>query len=138
MSNSFNLQKVLGEQESYLKRTYTGAEVRQEAMENNEIKQAQAAVAAQGTFLAATLKGKIGEYYGPRVQQQLVDTAVNAVAGIVAPVNDYLEKYDYIISGEADKEMQANLFQMWSTNNELQKAAVETFGVGEVSFIMDM
>ena len=138
MSNSFNLKTFLGEYKGYNERSYTGAEVREMAMENRDIANAQAAVNNQVTFLGATLKGKIGEYYGPRVQQQLVDTAVNAVAGIVAPVNDYLEKYFDMSPEEMNRIIQTDAFQMWSTKHALEAEAEKTSGVGKISFIMDM
>ena len=136
MSNSFNLKAVLGEYESYIKKAYTGDEARREAMENQEIAKAQAAVNNQVTFLSATLKGKIGEYYGPRVQQQFIDTAVKAVEGIVAPVNDYLEKYFDLSPEEMNRLIQKDAFTIWSINKALQDEAEA--GVGKVGFFMKM
>ena len=62
---SFNLQQVLREQNSYVQKHYTAGENGQAAMEARELQNAEKAVQAQSGFLGLTLQQKIQDMLVP-------------------------------------------------------------------------
>ena len=117
MSETFNLNKFLNEYPMYNQQSYTVSERGKQNMEQQEIAKAQAAV-NQGNFLELTLS-QIGA--GPRVVQQVKDTATNLLADIfINPIVNYLKKYEKVFDGSAGDEMQIYAKQMFYSRIELQ------------------
>ena len=130
MAEAFNLNSFLSEYKSYNNRQYTAAENGKAAMEERDIQRAKEAVSDRN-LLSLTLSEKIAELgIGKRVVQQLGETAVNAVTGIVSPITDWLETYENIYDERIyNGEMQAMGKQMFFAKQALtQEAASSTIG----------
>ena len=119
MAESFNLNTFLNEYKSYNNRQYTSAENGKEAMEARDIARAEEAV--NGNLLKITLGEKFKEMgVGPKVMQQIADTAENALKGIVSPLTDYLDKYENIFDQNVyNAEIQSYAKQMFFANQAL-------------------
>ena len=126
MAESFNLNKFLNEYSTYNNRQYTAAENGQAAMERREEERAQAAIQQQG-FLGITLSEKMAEAgIGERVVKQIGDTAANTVGQIIAPISDWLEKYEHVYDERIYKEeMQGMGKQMFFAMQELSSDAAQ-------------
>lgn len=130
MAEAFNLNSFLSEYKSYNNRQYTAAENGKAAMEERDIQRAKEAVSDRN-LLSLTLSEKIAELgIGKRVVQQLGETAVNAVTGIVSPITDWLETYENIYDERIyNGEMQAMGKQMFFAKQALtQEAASSKIG----------
>ena len=137
MAETFNLNTFLQEQKFYNNRQYTAAENGKAAMEQRDIERAQNAVQEQG-FLSLTLGEKLNEIgLGKRVIQQIGDTAVGAVEGIITPITDWLEKYEHVYDQKVyNAEMQAMGKQMFFAKQALTIEAASG-DVGQ-KFVYDM
>ena len=126
MAESFNLNQFLNEYSTYNNRQYTAAENGKAAMEKREEERAKEATKQEG-FLGITLSEKIAELgIGERVVQQLGDTAINAVGNVVAPISDWLEKYEHIYDERIyNEEIQSMGKQMFFAKRELAMAAAD-------------
>lgn len=109
MAEAFNLNKFLNEYSTYNSKQYTAAENAKAAMEKREEEMVKEAVENNKGFLGITLSEKLSDLgVGKRVIKQLGDTAVNAVGKAVAPISDWLEKYEHIYDDKVyNAEMQA-------------------------------
>ena len=82
-------------------------------MEKNLEKKAEEAV--KNNLLSLTVGEKIKELgFGPRVAQQLADTALGRIKDLINPLTDYLNKYE-------------NIFDENMYKSELQSYAKQTF-----------
>ena len=122
---SFNLQKVLSEQNSYVQRQYTAGENGQAAMEQRELQNAQQAIESQAGFLGLTLQQKIQEIMVPeRVLQEFSDVAVQTLMGAVQPFIDWLEQNEvYYTENMFTTAIQADAKQLYYTKYALQSEA---------------
>jgi hypothetical protein len=129
MAEAFNLNQFLNEYKTYNNRQYTAIENGQRAMEEREAQRVQEAVGNTG-FLGITLSKKMSEMgVGPRVVEQLGDTAKNMITGVVSPFTEWLEKYETVFDERAyNGEMQAMGKQMFQAkvalDIETKKAVV--------------
>ena len=137
MSNSFNLNTFLQEYKTYGDRKYTSFENGQAAMEQRELERAKEAV-GERSFLSLTLSEKLAELgIGDRVFQQLGDTAVGAVKGIVNPITDYLKKYEVVFDQEEyAKQLQSDAKQMFFSQIALSQDAASRESGNK--FVMDI
>ena len=113
MAESFNLNNFLN---TYKQTTYDPTKrdaAAKEHMEKNLEKKAEEAV--KNNFLSLTVGEKIKELgFGPRVAQQLADTALGRIKDLINPLTDYLNKYE-------------NIFDENMYKSELQSYAKQTF-----------
>ena len=139
MSNGFNLNTFLNEYKSYNNRQYTAAENGKAAMEQREQQRANEAVNNTNHLLSLTLGEKLAELgIGEHVVQQIGDTALNMLKGVVSPINDYLEKYENIF--DQDKfiaTIQSDAKQMYFAREALAKDASDRIPEGQ-KFVYDM
>lgn len=113
-ASNFNMESFLREYKTYNNRQYTASENAKAAMEKRELEKAEEAVQSNN-FLSLTLSEKMAELgIGKRVIQQIGDTALGAVEGIIDPLTDWLEKYE-------------NIFDERVYNAELQAYGKQTF-----------
>ena len=95
MAESFNLNNFLN---TYKQTTYDPTKrdaAAKEHMEKNLEKKAEEAV--KNNLLSLTVGEKIKELgFGPRVAQQLADTALGRIKDLINPLTDYLNKYENI------------------------------------------
>ena len=133
MAESFNLQKVLQEQNSYVQRQYTAGENGKAAMEARELEQAQKAVEAQKGFLGLTLQQKIKEIMIPeRVLQEFSDTAVHTLMEAVDPFLKWLEENEvYYTENMFTTAIQADAKQLYYTKFALAKEAAGSDKAGQ-------
>jgi len=122
---SFNLQQVLREQNSYVQRQYTAGENGQAAMEARELQNAQDAVQAQSGFLGLTLQQKIQEIMVPeRVLEEFQSVAVQTLMGTVQPFLDWLEENEvYYTDNLFTSAIQADAKQLYYTKYALSQEA---------------
>ena len=125
MAESFNLQRVLQEQNSYVQQKYTAGENGQAAMEARELQNAENAIKAQGGFLSLTLQEKIQEIMIPeRVLQEFSDVAVNTLMGAIDPFLNWLEENEvYYTENMFTQAIQSDAKQLYYTKFALQKEA---------------
>lgn len=125
MAESFNLNRVLQEQNSYVQRKYNAGENGQAAMEKRELERAQQAVQAQQGFLGLTLQQKIQEIMIPeRVMKQFADTAVNTLMGTIDPFLQWLEENEvYYTENLFTNAIQADAKQLFYTKYALSQEA---------------
>ena len=137
MAEAFNLNSFLQEYKSYNNRQYTAIENGKAAMEARELEKAKEAV-SENKFLGLTLSEKLTELgVGKRVIQQLGDTAIGAVEGIISPVTEWLEKYEHAYDENIFKaEIQAMGKQMFFARQALSEEA-SVAPVGQ-KFVYDM
>ena len=134
MAEAFNLNNFLREQATYNSRQYTAVENGKAAMEAREIESAKTAIQSE-SLLSLTLGAKLG--FGEKVIQQIGDTAVGAVKGIVSPLTDWLDKYEAVFDEKVyHAEIQAMGKQMFFAKQALTQEASET-PVGQ-RFVYDM
>jgi len=136
MANSFNLNAFLQEYKSYNTKAYTAVEAGKKAQEEREIKKAEEAVS--GNFLSLTLREKLLELgIGERVGEQIKQTAIGTVTGIVNPFLDYLKKYENVLDQDKyNQKIQEYGLQMLYQNLELEKL-VASEKVGK-NLVIDM
>ena len=136
MAAEFNMNSFLSEYKSYNNRQYTAAENGKAAMEERDIARAKEATQSTG-FLGITLSKKVSELgVGPRVIEQIGDTAKNMVTGVVSPFTKWLEKYETVFDERVyNAEMQSMGAQMFFTKNELTLEAA-SHNVGQ-KFVAD-
>ena len=147
--NGYNFNQVVKNSLAYLKKEYTAKAIAEANMEEEQIARAKEAVEKEAVGILGTLT--IGDRlaqagFGQKVAQQIVDTAVNAVTGIVSPLTDYLNKYEKVFDIEKyQAEYNGDAFQMYTASQEMAKAAsrgVYINGLGEgatsTKFVMDM
>ena len=130
MAETFNLNSFLNEYKSYNNRQYTAAENGKAAMEERDIERAKEATQSVG-FLGLTLSEKISDLgVGPRVIEQIGETAKGMVTGIVSPFTEWLEKYEKVFDERVyNQEMQSMGAQMFLTKTELTlEAASQKIG----------
>jgi hypothetical protein len=125
MAESFNLNRVLQEQNSYVQRQYTAGENGRAAMEQRELQNAQKAIEAQSGFLSLTLEEKIKEIMVPeRVLQEFSDVAIKTLTGAVQPFLDWLEENEvYYTDNLFNTAIQADAKQLFYTKWALSKEA---------------
>lgn len=125
MAESFNLNRVLQEQNSYVQRQYTAGENGRAAMEQRELQNAQRAVEAQKGFLSLTLEEKIKDIMVPeRVMQEFSDVAMKTLFGAVQPFLDWLEENEvYYTENLFTTAIQADAKQLFYTKWALSKEA---------------
>lgn len=130
---SFNLQQVLREQNSYTQRQYTAGENGMAAMEERELRNAQNAVQAQGNFLGLTLQQKIQEIMIPeRVMQEFQDVAVNTLMGTIQPFLDWLDENEvYYTENLFTTAIQADAKQLFYTKYALSNEAAKDGKAGQ-------
>ena len=123
--NGYNFNQVVKNSLAYLNKEYTAKAIAEANMEEQEIARAQAAINAEPTLGTLTLGDRLAQAgFGKRVAQQIVDTAVGAVSGIVSPLTEYLNKYEKVFDLENfQKEYNADAFQMYTASQEMAKAA---------------
>ena len=136
MAESFNLQKVLQEQNTYVQRQYTAGENGIAAMEARELEQAQKAVEAQQGFLGLTLHQKIQDLMIPeRVLQEFGDTAVNTLMGAIDPFLQWLEENEvYYTENMFTTAIQADAKQLYYTKYALAKEAAGPDKAGQTFY----
>ena len=136
MAESFNLQKVLQEQNSYVQRQYTAGENGIAAMEARELEQAKQAVEAQQGFLGLTLQQKIQDLMIPeRVLQEFGDTAVNTLMGVIDPFLQWLEENEvYYTENMFTTAIQADAKQLYYTKYALAKEAAGPDKAGQTFY----
>jgi hypothetical protein len=122
---SFNLQQVLREQNSYVQRQYTAGENGQAAMEARELANAEQAVQAQSGFLGLTLQQKIQDIMIPeRVLEEFQSVAVQTLMSAVEPFLNWLEENEVYYTDNLFKTaIQADAKQLYYTKYALQKEA---------------
>lgn len=125
MAESFNLNRVLQEQNSYVQRQYTGGENGKAAMEQRELQNAQRAIESQKGFLSLTLQEKIQEIMIPeRVLQEFTDVAVKTLTSAVEPFMKWLEENEvYYTENMFTTAIQADAKQLYYTKYALAKEA---------------
>lgn len=125
MTESFNLNRVLQEQNSYVQRKYTAGENGAAAMEERELQNAQRAIESQKGFLSLTLQEKIQEIMIPdRVIQEFSDVAVKTLMGSIQPFLDWLEENEvYYTENMFQTAIQTDAKQLYYTKFALQKEA---------------
>lgn len=131
MTESFNLNRVLKEQNSYVQRNYTGSENGRAAMEQRELQNAQQAIEAQKGFLSLTLQEKIKEVMVPeRVLQEFTDVAIKTLSSAVEPFMKWLEENEvYYTENMFNTAIQADAKQLYYTKYALSnEAAQENLG----------
>lgn len=131
MQESFNLNRVLKEQNSYVQRNYTGGENGRAAMEQRELQNAQQAIEAQKGFLSLTLQEKIKEVMVPeRVLQEFTDVAIKTLSSAVEPFMKWLEENEvYYTENMFNTAIQADAKQLYYTKYALSnEAAQENLG----------
>ena len=122
---SFNLQQVLREQNSYVQRQYTAGENGQAAMEARELQNAEQAVQAESGFLGLTLKQKIQDIMVPeRVLEEFQSVAVQTLMGSIQPFLDWLEENEvYYTENMFTNAIQADAKQLYYTKYALSQEA---------------
>ena len=125
MAESFNLNNFLN---TYKQTTYDPAKrdaAAKEHMEKNLEKKAEEAV--KNNLLSLTVGEKIKELgFGPRVAQQIADTALGRIKDLVNPLTDYLNKYENIFDENMYKsEIQSYAKQFFFASEEMKKANYE-------------
>ena len=127
MAESFNLNRVLQEQNTYVQRQYTAGENGKAAMAQREIENAKKAIESQRGFLNLTLQQKIQEIIIPeRVLQEFSDVAVKTLTGAVQPFLDWLEENEvYYTDNLFNSAIQADAKQLFYTKWALSKEAEE-------------
>lgn len=130
---SFNLQQVLREQNTYVQRQYTAGENGLAAMEARELQNAQNAVQSQSGFLGLTLQQKIQEIMIPeRVLQEFSDVAVNTLMGSIQPFLDWLDENEvYYTENLFTAAIQADAKQLYYTKYALSKEAAKDGTAGQ-------
>ena len=139
MAESFNLNRVLQEQNSYVQRQYTAGENGRAAMEQRELQNAQRAVEQQKGFLSLTLQEKIQEIMIPdRVIQEFGEVAVKTLMGSIQPFLDWLEENEvYYTDNLFEAAIQADAKQLFYTKYALAKEASKEGTAGQ-QFWMSM
>ena len=139
MAESFNLNRVLQEQNSYVQRQYTAGENGQAAMEQRELQNAQRAIESQKGFLSLTLQEKIQEIMIPdRVIQEFSDVAVKTLMGTVQPFLDWLEQNEvYYTENLFEEAIKVDAKQLYYTKFALAKEAAGEEKAGQ-NFWMSM
>ena len=124
MSESYNLDNVLKQQNAWMNTKFTAAEAAQKAMEERDIKRAEEAVGNVG-FLGLTVGEKLKELgIGERVMQQVADTATGIVTGVINPLTEYLNKYEKVFDEAIyNSELQGYAKQMFFSQQALAKEA---------------
>lgn len=125
MTESFDLRKVLHEQNNYTSRQYTAGENGRAAMEEREIQNAQKAIESEKGFLNLTLQEKIQEIMVPeRVIQEISEVATKTFTGSVQPFLDWLEENEvYYTENLFNDAIQADAKQLFYTKWALSKEA---------------
>ena len=121
MAESFNLNNFLN---TYKQTAYDPAKrdaAAKEHMEKNLEKKAEEAV--KNNLLSLTVGEKIKELgFGPRVAQQIADTALGRIKDLVNPLTDYLNKYENIFDENMYKsEIQSYAKQFFFAAEEMKK-----------------
>lgn len=134
---NFNREQFLNEYKTYNNRQYTAVENGRAAMEARELEKAKEAI-SENKFLGLTLSEKLNELgVGKRVIQQIGDTAIGAVEGIISPLTDWLEKYEHAYDENIFKaEIQSMGKQMFFAKQALS-AEASVAPVGQ-KFVYDM
>ena len=125
MAESFNLNRVLKEQNSYVQRQYTGGENGKAAMEQRELQNAQQAIESQKGLLSLTLKEKIQEIMVPeRVVQEISEVAIKTLTGAVEPFMKWLEENEtYYTENMFTTAIQSDAKQLYYTKYALSNEA---------------
>ena len=139
MAESFNLNRVLQEQNSYVKSSYTAGELGEQAMAERELQNAQLAVEKQRGFLELTLREKIEELKIPdRVLQEFTDVAVKTLKEPIQPFIDWLEQNEvYYTENLFEAAISKDARQLFYTKHALSKEATKD-GVAGSQFFMSM
>ena len=139
MAESFNLKRVLQEQNSYVQRQYTAEENGKAAMEQRELQNAQRAIDQEKGFLSLTLQEKIQEIMIPdRVLQEFSDVAVKTLMSSIEPFLDWLEKNEVAYTDNLfEAAIQADAKQLFYTKYALSQEASKE-GVAGQQFYMAM
>ena len=139
MAESFNLNRVLQEQNSYVQRQYTAGENGRAAMEQRELQNAQQAIQQQKGFLSLTLQEKIQEIMIPdRVIQEFSEVAVKTLMGSIQPFLDWLEENESYYTEDLFKAaISADAKQLYYTKYALSKEAAGEEKAGQ-NFWMTM
>jgi len=127
MTENFNLNRVLQEQNTYVQRQYNAGENGRAAMEQRELQNAKNAVEAQKGFLNLTLQQKIQEIMIPeRVLQEFSEVAIKTLTGAVQPFLDWLDENEvYYTENLFQNAIQADAKQLFYTKWALQKESEE-------------
>ena len=127
MAESFNLNTVLKEQNTYSQRKYTAGENGKAAMAERELENVQKALDAQKGFLGLTLQEKIQEIMIPeRVIQEFSDVAIKQLTGAVQPFLDWLEENEvYYTENMFNSAIQSDAKQLFYTKWALSNEAAE-------------
>jgi len=122
--SSFNMNNFLHNYSEYNKSSYTKEEVAQTRMAERDAARAAEAVKSN-SLLNLTLKEKLTDIgIGERVMQQIGDTAMGAVEEIVAPIEDWLKKYETVFNTEEYyAQIQKMGKQMFFTRQALSEEA---------------
>jgi hypothetical protein len=132
MAESFNLNRVLQEQSTYVKRQYTAGENGQAAMAQREIENARKAVESQKGFLGLTLQEKIKDIMIPeRVLQEFSDVAIQQLTGAVQPFLDWLEKNEIyytenLFTAAIQSDAKQLFYTKWALSNEASDSDIGT------------
>ena len=139
MAESFNLNRVLQEQNTYVQRQYTAGENGRAAMEQRELQNAQKAIEQQKGFLSLTLQEKIQEIMIPeRVVQEFGEVAFKTLIGSVQPFLDWLEENEsYYTEDLFQAAISADAKQLFYTKMALSKEAASD-GIAGQQFWMSM
>ena len=123
--NGYNFNQVVKNSLAYLNKEYTAKAIAEANMEEQEIARAKAAIDAQPTLGTLTLGDRLAQAgFGKHVAQQIVDTAVGAVAGIVSPLTEYLNKYEMAYDEKLFmQEFNKDAFQLHTASREMEKEA---------------
>ena len=126
-SEAFDLQRVLSQQNQYLKRQYTAEENGRAAREERDILNAQKAIESEKGFLSLTLKEKIQEIMIPeKVLKEFADVAINAVTSTAEPFFTGLKENEiYYTENLFEKEVQSGAKQLYFTKWALTNEAAE-------------
>jgi len=137
MASSFNLNTFL---QTYQQNTYDPTKTHAAAeanMEQKLVEQAEEAVKESG-LLSLTLKEKLVELgIGERVMEQVADTAMGIVQGVVNPISDYLAKYENIFDENVyNAEIQSYAKQMFFSGQAMSAQAAENPDGQKFSYVM--
>lgn len=125
--NGYNFNQVVKNSLAYLNKEYTAKAIAEANMEEQEIARAKAAVETQkaGVLGSLTLGDRLAQAgFGKHVAQQIINTAVDAVAEVVSPLTEYLNKYEKVFDLENfQKEYNGDAFQMYTASQEMAKEA---------------
>lgn len=125
MAEAYNRDYVFNNSAKYLNKDYSvGAKAREE-MEKAELQRAEEATKT-GTFgmLVAEKVKEAG--VGPRVMQQVAETAANTLLSITRPLAQWLDENEKVFDGRIKGEFNADAYQLYSASKFMEEAAAES------------